>query len=136
MHTRFTTARCSSPTAAPVWRNRSALRWTGSPSISWNGVAREVARPHVRCAATGARRAAAAATLPRARHTPRADAAEHRVARQAGTNDPPLRRGRGLPRHPDADPVQADTGGRARLRRPEPAATGSLLRIAPVAADP
>ena len=43
---------------------------------------------------------------------------------------------RRVPRHPDADPVQADAGGRARLPRPEPPPAGPLLRAAAVAADP
>ena len=42
----------------------------------------------------------------------------------------------GLSRHPDADPLQADPGRRARLRRPEPPAEGPLLRAPAVAADP
>jgi hypothetical protein len=42
----------------------------------------------------------------------------------------------GLPRHPDADPVQADARRRARLRRPEPAPEGPLLRAAAEPADP
>ena len=42
----------------------------------------------------------------------------------------------GLPRHPDADPLQADARGRARLRRPEPAPARALLRAPAVAADP
>ena len=41
-----------------------------------------------------------------------------------------------LPRHPDADPLQADARGRARLRRPQPPPEGPLLRAAAVAADP
>ena len=35
----------------------------------------------------------------------------------------------GLPRHPDADPLQVDARGRARLRRPEPPAQGAFFAL-------
>ena len=57
-------------------------------------------------------------------------------ARADGRDHPPRDGGRRLPRHPDADPLQADARGRARLRRPEPPAAGPLLRAAAEPADP
>ena len=78
----------------------------------------------------------AAPALSLARPAAAADAAEHRAAGRHGLDHPARNGGRRLPRHPDADPLQADAGGRARLHRPEPAAAGPLLRAAAVAADP
>ena len=66
----------------------------------------------------GERRRDAAAPLSLARPAPREAAAEHHPARADGRDHPPRDGGRRLPRHPDADPLQADARGRARLRRP------------------
>ena len=84
----------------------------------------------------GGRRRDAAAPLPVARPPPAADAAEPPAPGGPRLDDPPGDGGGRLPRHPDADPVQADARGRARLRRAEPPAAGPLLRAAAVAADP
>ena len=55
--------------------------------------------------------------LPLARPAAPAAAAQHPPPRPDGRNDPPRHGGGGLRRHPDADPLEADTGGRARLPR-------------------
>ena len=84
----------------------------------------------------GGRRRDAAAPLPVARPQAAADAAQPPAPSGPGLDDPPGDGGGRLPRHPDADPLQADARGRARLRRAEPPAAGPLLRAAAVAADP
>ena len=81
------------------------------------------------------RRRGAAPALPLPRPAPRADAARARAAppghrRRCATTSNAAR----LPRDGDADPDALDAGGRARLRRPEPAAARQLLRAAAVAA--
>ena len=62
-------------------------------------------------------------------------AAQHPPPRADGRRDPAGHGGGRLRRHPDADPLEADTGGRARLPRPVAPAAGPLLRTAAVAAD-
>ena len=84
----------------------------------------------------GGRRRDAAPPLPLARPAPAEDAAQHRASKPAGLGDPAHDGGGGLPRDRDADPVQADAGGRARLHRPEPPPARPLLRAPAVAADP
>ena len=83
----------------------------------------------------GGRGRDAAPPLPLARPSPREDAAQHPPARADGRDDPPRDGGRGLRRHPDADPGQADSGGRPRLPRAVAPAAGPLLRAPAVAAD-
>ncbi len=83
----------------------------------------------------GERRRDAPAPLPLARPAPRAAAAEHPPARADGRDHAAPDGGRRLRRHPDADPLEADAGGRARLPRPGAPAAGPLLRAAAVAAD-
>ena len=58
-----------------------------------------------------------------------------RVARAARPDHPRGDGARGLRRHRDADALEADARGRARLRRPVAAAAGQVLRAAAVAAD-
>ena len=84
----------------------------------------------------GERRRDAASPLPLARSSPREAPAEPAAARADGRDHPPAHGGRRVPRHPDADPLQVDARGRARLRRAEPAAQGALLRAAAEPADP
>ncbi len=74
--------------------------------------------------------------LPLARPSPREAAAEPAAARADGRDHPPAHGGRGLPRHPDADPLQVDARGRPRLRRPEPPPQGEVLRAPAEPADP
>ena len=82
----------------------------------------------------GERRRDAAPPLPLARPAPRRScSATSACARRWSSIDPADDGGGRLPRHPDADPLQADARGRARLPRPEPAAAGPLLRAAAVA---
>ncbi len=73
--------------------------------------------------------------LPLARPAPRAHAAEHPRARAARPDHPRGDGARGLRRHRDADPLEADARGRARLPRAVAAAAGQVLRAAAVAAD-
>ena len=61
--------------------------------------------------------------------------AQHPPAREDGRDDPARDGGRRLRRHPDADPLEADARGRARLPRARAAAARPLLRAAAVAAD-
>ena len=84
----------------------------------------------------GGGRRDAASPLPVVGPAPAANAAEHPAPRGSRLDDPPGDGGGGLPRHPDPHPLQADAGGRARLRRAEPPAAGPLLRATAVAADP
>ena len=61
---------------------------------------------------------------------------EHRPSRASRLDDPT---GHGVGRisgHPDTAPVQADSGGSARLRRPEPPADGPVLCVAAEPSDP
>ena len=81
----------------------------------------------------GERRRDAAHPLPLARPAARAAAAEHSAPRADGLDHPPRHGGGRLPRHRDADPLQADARGRARLPRPVAAPEGPLLRAAAVA---
>ena len=78
----------------------------------------------------GERRRDAPAPLPLARPAARQAPAQHRAARADGRDHPARDGGRRLPRHPDADPVQADARGRARLHRSGAAPEGPLLRAA------
>ena len=71
-----------------------------------------------------------------ARPPPREAAEEHPAPRADGRDHPAAHGGGGLPRHPDADPLQVDARGRARLRRAEPAAQGHVLRAPAEPADP
>ena len=83
----------------------------------------------------GERRRDAADPLPLARPAAAEDAAQHPHARAGGLDHPLGDGGCRLRRHRDADPRQADSGGRSRLRRPDAASARQLLRAAAVAAD-
>ena len=72
---------------------------------------------------------------PLARPAPRQAAAQHPPARPDGRPDPPHDGGGRLRRHPDADPLEADARGRARLPRAGAPAARQVLRAAAVAAD-
>ena len=65
------------------------------------------------------------AALPLARPAPREAPAEPATARADGRDHPAPHGGRRVPRHPDADPLQVDARGRARLRRAEPPPQGA-----------
>ncbi len=84
----------------------------------------------------GGRRRDSPPALPLARPPPGEDAAQHRAAQPARLRDQADDGGGRIPRDRDADPLQADPRGRARLHRPEPPPAGTLLRAAAVAADP
>ena len=87
-------------------------------------------------AGRGGRGRDAAPSLPLAGSAAGEAPAQHRLCGADGVDHPPRDGGGGIPRHPDADPLQADARGRARLHRPEPLAARPLLRAAAVAADP
>ncbi len=59
---------------------------------------------------------------------------QHHAAPPADAGDARVSQRRGLLRDRDADPHEADAGGRARLPRAEPRAPGRVLRAAAVAA--
>ena len=84
----------------------------------------------------GGRRRDAPPALPLARPAAAEAPAQPPTAGADGRDHPARDAGGRLPRHPDADPLQADAGGRAGLRRAEPAAQGPLLRAAAEPADP
>src|SRR4029077_7049300 len=81
------------------------------------------------------RRRQRAHALPLARSATAKAAAEHSVARTDGRRDSARHGGRGVRRHPDADSLEADAGGSARLSRPISVPAGSFLRAPAVAAD-
>ena len=84
----------------------------------------------------GERRRDAAPSVPLDRPAPGEAAAEHPAARADGLDHPARNGRRWLPRDRDADPLQADPRGRARLPRSLAAAEGAVLRLAAIAADP
>ena len=108
-------------------RARSRCRSTSSRSCR----ARAAAVP----ARRRERRRQRSDALPLARPPPAETAAEHPPARPDGRCDQAGDGERRVRRHPDADPLEADAGGRTRLSRPVATAAGSLLCPAAVAAD-
>ena len=84
----------------------------------------------------GERRRDAPPPLSLARPPARQAAAQHPAPRADGRDHPPPDGGGGLPRHPDADPLQVHPRGRPRLRRAEPPPQGIVLRAAAEPAAP
>ena len=114
----------------PAPRDRARSRCTSSGWRCSNDRARAAVPARRR-----RRRRDAAPAPPLPRPAPRRDAPQRPGALQAHADDPPVPRGARVLGARDADPVQVDAGGRARVPGADVVAPGPLLRAAAVAAD-